>query len=102
MSTSDVIEGKLGDGVEAILDLNQGKRISKYRFYLTEYAAVVPIVVVATKFDMAITQALIDIPGGDPRPYEDARTTAYKRYERSRHSLFHRNRDVPVEIVSSI
>jgi len=36
VSTSDVIEGKLGDGVEAILDLNQGKRISKHRFYLTE------------------------------------------------------------------
>jgi len=56
----------------------------------------------ATKFDLAITQALIDIPGGNPRLYEDARTTTYKRYELSRHSLFHRNRDVPVEIVSSI
>ena len=102
MPTSDVIDGKLGDGVEAILELNQGKRTSKHRFYLMEQATVVPIIVVATKFDLAITQALIDIPGGNPRLYEDARTAEYKRYERSRRSLFYRNRDVPVEIVSSI
>ena len=88
--------------MEAILGLNQGKRTNKHRLYLTEQVTVVPIVVVATKFDLAITLALIDIPGGNPRPYEDARTAAYKRYERSRRSLFHRNRDVPVEVVSSI
>ena len=102
MPTSDVIDGKLGDGVEEILGLNKGKRTSKPHFYLTEQATVVPIVLVATKFDLAITQALIDIAGGDTRFYEDARTAAHQRYERSRRSLSHRNRDVPVEIVSSI
>jgi len=100
--TSDIIDGRLGDGVEDILGLNKGKRTSKHRFYLTEQATVVPIVVVATKFDLAITQALIDIAGGDTRFYEDARTAAYEKYERFRRPLFHRNRDVPVEIVSSI
>lgn len=102
MPTSDVIDGKLGDGVEEILGLNKGKRTRKYRFYSTEQATVVPIVVVATKFDLAISQALIDIPGETLQRYEEARTTAYKRYERYCRSLFHRNRDVPVEIVSSI
>ena len=101
MPTSDVIDGdgKLGDGVEEILKTNKGKRISKHRSYSTEQATVVPIVVVATKFDLAITQALFDIAGGDTRFYEHARTAAY---EKSRRSLFHRNRDVPVEVVSSI
>jgi hypothetical protein len=96
---SDVIDGKLGDGVEEVLKTNKGKCISKRHPYLTEQATVVPIVVVATKFDLAITQALIDIAGGDTQYYEHARTTAYERYDRSRRSLF---RDVPVEIVSSI
>ena len=101
MPTSDVIDGKLGDGVEEILQTNKGKRISKHRSYSTEQATVVPIVVVATKFDLAITQDLIDIAGGDTRFYEHARTAAYEKYDRSRRSLFHWNRDVPVEIVSS-
>jgi hypothetical protein len=100
--TSDVIDGKLGDGAEEILGLNKGKCTSKHSLYSTEQATVVPIIVVSTKFDLAISQALIDIPGENPRRYEDARTAAYKRYERSCRSLFHRNRDVPIEIVSSI
>jgi hypothetical protein len=89
--------------VEEILGLNKGKRTSKHSFYSTEQATVVPIVVVATKFDLVITQALIDIAGGDTRFYEEAKTSAYARYEQSRRSLFHRNpMDVSVEIVSSV
>jgi hypothetical protein len=88
--------------VEEILGLNKGKRTSKHSFYSTEQTTVVPIVVVATKFDLAISQALIDISSENPGRYEDARTAANRRYERSCRSLFYRNRDVPVEIVSSI
>ena len=103
MPTSDVIDGRLGDGMEEILALNRGERANKHPFYLTKQATVVPVVVVATKFDLVITQALIDIAGGDTRFYEQAKTSAYERYERSCRSLFHRHsRDVPVEIVSSV
>jgi len=101
--TFDVIDRRLGDGVEEILALNGGKRANKYPFHLMKQATVVPVVVVATKFDLVITQALIDIAGGDIRFYEKAKTSAHERYEQSCRSLFHRNpRDVPVEIVSSV
>jgi len=102
MPTSDVIDGRLGDGVEEILALNRGEHANKHPFYLPKQATVVPVVVVATKFDLVITQALIDIAGGDIQFYEEAKTSAYERFERSCRSLFHRHpRDVPVEIVSS-
>ena len=55
MPTSDIIDGKLGDGVEEILVLSKGKRTSKHSFYSTEQTTVVPIVVVATKFDLVIS-----------------------------------------------
>jgi len=101
--TSDVTDGRLGDGVEEILALNRGERTNKHPFYLTKQATVVPVVVVATKFNLVITQALIDVAGGDTRFYEQAKTSAYERYEQSCRSLFHRHpRNVPVEIVSSV
>ena len=103
MPASDVIDGRLGDGMEEILALNRGERANKHPFCLMEQTIVVPVVVVATKFDLVITQALIDIVGGDPRFYEKAKTSAHERYARSCRSLFHRNpRDVFVEIVSSM
>ena len=88
--------------MEEILALNRGERANKHPFYLTKQATVVPVVVVATKFDLVVTQTLIDIAGGNTRFYEEAKTSAHERYERSCCSLFHRNpRDVPIEIVSS-
>ena len=103
MPASDVIDGKLGDGMEEILALNKGERANERPFCLTKQATVVPVVVVATKFDLVITQTLIDIAGGNPRFYEEAKASAHERYERSCRSLFRRNpRDVPVEIVSSM
>jgi hypothetical protein len=70
--------------------------------HLMGHATVVPVVVVATKFDLLVSKTLFDIGDGDTRFYEQARATAQKRYEQSCRSLFPRNtRDVPVEPISS-
>jgi hypothetical protein len=66
------------------------------------HVTVVPVVIVATKFDLVVSQALFDIAHGDNRYYEQARTAAHARYDQSCRSLFPRNtRVVPVEAVSS-
>lgn len=100
MPTSDVIEGKLGEGVAEILRLN-GERARKYSFYLTELATVVPVVLVATKFDLVFNRVLSDM-GGGAHIYERARANARGMYEQSCHALFPGNlRSMPAEIVSS-
>jgi len=66
------------------------------------HAIVVPVVIVATKFDLVVSQVLSDIAHEDDRFYEEARTTAHEIYDLSCRSLFPRNtRVVPVEAVSS-
>jgi hypothetical protein len=66
----------------------------------TENSTVVPVILVATKFDVVVSEVLL--AGGDTRLYERARGTAHAKYEESRRSLFRgKLRDVPVEIVSS-
>jgi len=70
--------------------------------HFNEWSTVVPVVLVATKFDLVVSQLLLDIAGGDTRLYERARGTAHAKYEESRRSLFGgKLGDVPVEIVSS-
>jgi hypothetical protein len=71
-------------------------------FHLMRHATVVPVVVVATKFDLLVSKTLFDIADGDTRFYDQARATAHKRYEHSCRSLFPRDiRDVLVETISS-
>jgi len=66
------------------------------------HVTVVPVIIVATKFDLVVSQALFDIARGDNRFYEGARTAAHERYDQSCRSLFPRNtKVVPVEAVSS-
>ena len=61
--------------------------------YLAEHSTVVPVILVATKFDLVDSEVFS--AGGDTR-------TAHAKYEESRRSLFRgKLRDVPVEIVSS-
>ncbi|KAH9074319.1 hypothetical protein EDB83DRAFT_2356300 [Lactarius deliciosus] len=78
---SDVIAGRLGDGVKEILGSN------------------VPVVIVFTKFDLVVSQVRLDGPSGEAHTYE--RTRARGRIEESCRHLFHKDpRDVPAEIVS--
>jgi hypothetical protein len=80
---SDAIDGRLGGGIDEILGLRS-----------------VPVVLVFTKFDVLVSQALFDI-GGDAQHYERAWTRAITIYEESCRRLFHKEpRDVPAEIVS--
>ena len=66
------------------------------------HVTVVPVIIVATKFDLVVSQALFDIARGDNQFYEGARTVAHERYDQSCHSLFPRKtRVVPVEAISS-
>lgn len=83
--------------------MNGGKPLQKTpQVFLTEHSTVVPVILVATKFDLVVSEVLFDIAGGDTRLYERARGTAHAKYEESRRSLFRgKLRDVPVEIVSS-
>ena len=70
--------------------------------YLTEDSTVVPVILVATKFDLVVSKVLVDIAGGDTQLYERARDIAHAKYEESRRSLFRGQlRNAPVEIVSS-
>ncbi|KAF8265732.1 hypothetical protein EI94DRAFT_1804002 [Lactarius quietus] len=78
---TDVIDGRLGDGVEEILGLRT-----------------VPVVIVFTKFDVVVSQVLFDTAG---RHHERARAKAHTIYEESCRRVFHKEpRDVPAEIVS--
>ncbi|KAH9977505.1 hypothetical protein BJV74DRAFT_860737 [Russula compacta] len=82
--TSDVIESKLGEGVAEILRQN-----------------VVPVVLVATKFDLVVNRVLSDM-GGKAHFYERARANAHGMYEQSCHTLFPGNpRNIPAETVST-
>jgi hypothetical protein len=100
---SDIIDGNLGDGVEEILGLSGGKWASKRLFNLTERAIVVPVVVVATKFDTVVSQVSYDMAGKGTQSYEETKAAAHERFERSCRSVFPRNlRDVPVETSSGI
>ena len=102
MPASDIIDGNLGDGMDEILAMNKGEHTGKHPLLLTEQATVVPVVVVATKFDLVVSRVLFEIASGDTRSYEEAKTTAYERYKQSCRSLFPRStRDVAVETVSS-
>lgn len=102
MPASGIIDGNLGDGMDEILGMNKGEYADWQPLHLTEQATVVPVVVVATKFDLVVSRVLFDIANGDTRFYEEAKTTAYERYKRSCRSLFSRGtRDVAVEAVSS-
>jgi hypothetical protein len=70
--------------------------------HLMGHVTVVPVVIVATKFDLVVSQALFDIARGDNQFYEQARTVAHEKYDQSCRSLFPRKtRVVPVEAVSS-
>ena len=103
--TSDVISKNLGDGVEEILSLNGGEPPQNFEtlpVISTKHSTVVPVILVATKFDLVVSEVLSDIAGGDTRLYERTRGTAHAKYEESRRTLFRgKLRDVPVEIVSS-
>jgi len=81
---SDVIDGRLGDGVEEILGLRT-----------------VPVVIVFTKFDLVVSRVLFDIARGDTRYHERARARAHTMYEDACRDMLHKEpRDVPAEIVS--
>ncbi|KAN0136277.1 hypothetical protein V8E53_005882 [Lactarius tabidus] len=81
---SDAFAGRLGDGVKEILALRN-----------------VPVVLVFTKFDMVVSQVLLDRFSGAPQHYERARASAHTTCEESCRRIFDKEpRDVPVEIVS--
>jgi hypothetical protein len=81
---SDAIAGKLGNGVEEILALRN-----------------VPVILVFTKFDLVVSQVLLDRFSGAPQYHEGARASAHTMYEEScRHVFDKEPRDVPAEIVS--
>ena len=61
-----------------------------------------PVIVAFTKFDLLVSQLLIDSGSGDTPHRERARNSAYAQCEQSCHSLFGKEpRDVPAEIISS-
>ncbi|KAI0285731.1 hypothetical protein BC826DRAFT_1050507 [Russula brevipes] len=81
--TQDVVDRNIGDGVE-------------------EPAMVVPVVLVATKFDLVVSQVPADIAGDAARHYENARARARATYKRTCRSLLPSNlKDVPAEAVST-
>ena len=62
----------------------------------------VPMILVLTKFDEAVSEVLFDI-AGDVLQYERARVTAHANYEDSIWRRFDKDpRDVPVELVSGM
>jgi hypothetical protein len=83
---SDFIVGRLGDGVEEILALRN-----------------VPVVLVFTKFDLVVSQVLLDNFSGEPQHHEHARAGARTMYEESCRRIFNKEpRNVPAEVVSGI
>ncbi|KAI0246859.1 hypothetical protein BJV78DRAFT_1286034 [Lactifluus subvellereus] len=83
--SADLIDGRLGDGVEEILGTQK-----------------VPVVLVFTKFDLLVSQVLLDTAGGDPRYHEHAKARAQDMCEESCRRLLRKHpRDVPAEIVST-
>ncbi|KAN0136727.1 hypothetical protein V8E53_005497 [Lactarius tabidus] len=81
---SDAIAGRFGDGVKEILALRN-----------------VPVILVFTKFDMVVSQVLLDRFSGAPQYHEGARASAHSMYEGSCRHIFDKEpRDVPAEIVS--
>ncbi|KAH8989937.1 hypothetical protein EDB86DRAFT_2941602 [Lactarius hatsudake] len=81
---SDAISGELGKGAKEILGMRG-----------------VPVILVFTKFDVVVTQALFDTPRDDEQRHERARAKALAMYEDSCRRLFHQEpRDVPAEVVS--
>ncbi|KAH9061774.1 hypothetical protein EDB83DRAFT_2552150 [Lactarius deliciosus] len=76
VSASDIIAGRLGEGVEEILGMRA-----------------VPVILVITKFNVEVR--------GDAQQHEHARARAFAMCEDSCRRLFNRDlRDVPAEIVS--
>ncbi|KAN0136278.1 hypothetical protein V8E53_005883 [Lactarius tabidus] len=81
---SDAIAGRLGDGAKEILALRN-----------------VPVILVFTKFDMVVSQVLLDRFSGAPQHYERARASAHTTCEESCRRIFDKEpRDIPAEIVS--
>jgi hypothetical protein len=63
----------------------------------------VPVVLVFTKFDLVVSQVLLDSFSGTPRHHERARASAHTMYEESCRRIFDKEpRDVPAETVSGI
>lgn len=61
-----------------------------------------PVVLVFTKFDLLVSQVLIDIAGGDTQHHERAKARAQEMCEGSCRRLLRKHpRDVPAEFVSS-
>lgn len=58
-----------------------------------------PVVLVFTKFDLLVSQVLLDIAGGDPQYHEHAEARAQDMCEESCRRLLLKN--VPAEIVPS-
>ena len=60
-----------------------------------------PVIVVFTKFDLVVSQILLDTEGESSQHLGQARARAYTQYEQSCHSLFGREpKNIPAEIVS--
>jgi hypothetical protein len=63
----------------------------------------VPVILVFTKFDLVVSQVLLDRFSGAPQHYERARASAHTACEESCRRIFAKEpRDVPAEIVSGI
>jgi hypothetical protein len=63
----------------------------------------VPVILVLTKFDLVVSQVLLDRFSGAPQYHERARASAHTMYEEfCRHIFDKEPRDVPAEIVSGI
>lgn len=81
---SDVIDGKIDEGVEEILRTRN-----------------VPVILVLTKFDVVVSDVLSKIASGDPQKYELARVRALEMCEDSCRRHFDKSlRELPAEIVS--
>ncbi|KAI0293731.1 hypothetical protein B0F90DRAFT_1761003 [Multifurca ochricompacta] len=81
---SDAIDGRVGEEVKEILGMRN-----------------VPVIVVFTKFDMAVSQVLFNTRGDDSQRHESARAKAYAMYEDICRSLFGKDPgDVPTTIAS--
>ena len=100
---SDVVAGRLGDEVKDILALRNGTHGQRY-FPLTSLTRIsVPVVLVITKFDVVVSQALFDGFSGAPQQLNCAQDSAHRMYEESCRRVFEKEpREVPAEIVSGI
>ena len=62
-----------------------------------------PVILVLTKFDEAVSEVLFDIARGNVLQYERARARAHANYENSIRRRFDQDpRNVPVELVSGM